>query len=116
MSTKTTQLDWRESRPQRAWELKQQSWKQEDIAAALRVMPSAVSEWLKREREQSVQGLRRYPAPDRQSRQSAEQLAQLPTLVTRGPSACGFPGQLWTYKRVAEVIRRTFGATYGVSA
>ena len=40
MSTKTTQLDWREGRRQRAWELKQQGWKQQDIAAALGVTPA----------------------------------------------------------------------------
>jgi hypothetical protein len=46
MSTKTPQLDWREwgeGRRRRAWELKQQGWKQQDIAAALGVTPGAVS-------------------------------------------------------------------------
>jgi hypothetical protein len=33
MSTKTTQLDWREGRRRRAWELHDQGWKQQDIAA-----------------------------------------------------------------------------------
>ena len=57
-------------------------------------------------------GLRRHPAPGRQPRLSAEQRAQLPALVERGPEAYGFRGQVWTCKRVAEVIRRTFGVTY----
>jgi transposase len=112
MKTKMTQLDWREGRRQRAWELKEQGWKQQDIAAALGVTAGAVSQWLKRGREQGVDGLRRHPAPGRQSRLSAEQLAQLPTLVERGAEAYGFRGQVWTCKRVAEVIRRTFGVTY----
>jgi transposase len=112
MKTKTTQLDWREGRRQRAWELKAQGWKQQDIAAALGVTPGAVSQWLKRGREQGVEGLRRHPAPGRQPRLSAEQRAQLPALVDRGPEAYGFRGQVWTCKRVAEVIRRTFGVSY----
>ncbi|MGZ3668207.1 MAG: IS630 family transposase [Ktedonobacterales bacterium] len=112
MKTKTTQLDWREGRRRRAWELKQQGWKQQAIAAALGVTPGAVSQWLKRGREQGVDGLRRHPAPGRQPRLSAEQIAQLPALVERGPQAYGFRGQVWTCKRVAEVIRRTFGVTY----
>jgi transposase len=111
MSTKTTQLDWREGRRQRAWELKAHGWKQQDIAAALGVTPGAVSQWLKRGREQGVDGLRRHPAPGRQPRLSAEQLAQLPALVERGPEAYGCRGQVWTGKRVAEVIRRMFGVT-----
>src|SRR5207244_1537612 len=112
MSTKTTQLDWREGRRRRAWELKQHGWKQQDIAAALGVTPGAVSQWLTRGREQGVEGLRRHPAPGRQARLTSEQLAQLPALLERGAEAYGFRGQLWTCRRVAEVIRRTFDVTY----
>lgn len=112
MKTKTAQLNWREGRRQRAWELKEQGWKQQDIAAALGVTAGAVSQWLKRAREHGVEALRRHPAPGRQPRLTAEQLAQLPALVERGPEAYGFRGQVWTCKRVAEVIRRTFGVTY----
>src|SRR5215469_12349155 len=112
MKTKTAQLDWREGRRRRAWELKEQGWKQQDIAAALGVTPGAVSQWLKRGREQGVEGLRRHPAPGRQPRLSPEQLAELPALVEAGAEAYGFRGQVWTCQRVAEVIRRTFGVTY----
>ena len=113
MSTKTGQLDWREGRRRRAWELKEAGWKQQDIAAALGVTPGAVSQWLKRAREQGgVEALRRHPAPGRQSRLTAEQLAQLPALLTPGPEAYGFRGQIWTCRRVGEVIRRAFGVAY----
>ncbi|MGH7490333.1 MAG: winged helix-turn-helix domain-containing protein, partial [bacterium] len=71
-----------------------------------------VSQWLKRACEQGVEGLRRHPAPGRQPRLSAEQLAQLPALVERGAEAYGFRGQVWTCQRIAEVIRRTFGVSY----
>src|SRR5579859_1646227 len=112
MSTQTAQFDWREGRRRRAWELKHQGWKQQDIAAALGVTPGAVSQWLKRAREAGVDALRRHPAPGRQSRLTTEQLAGVPTLLERGAEAYGFRGQVWTCKRVAEVIRRTFGVTY----
>ena len=112
MSTKESQLDWREGRRRRAWELKHQGWKQQDIAASVGVTPGAVSQWLKRGREQGIEGLRRHPAPGRQPRLTPEQLTQLPALVERGAVAYGFRGQIWTCQRVAEVIRRTFGVTY----
>src|SRR5262249_31259980 len=112
MSMKTPQLDWREGRRRRAWELKQTGWKQQDIAAALGVTTGAVSQWLKRGREQGVEGLCRHPAPGPTPKLSAAQLAQLPTLLERGAEAYGFRGQVWTCKRVAEVIRHTFGVTY----
>ena len=112
MSRTTTRLDWREGRRRRAWELKEQGWKQSAIAAALGVTPGAVSQWLTRARQDGVEALRRHPAPGPTPRLSAEQLAQLPVLLERGPEAYGFRGQVWTCKRVAEVIRRTFGVTY----
>jgi transposase len=112
MSTKTPQLDWREGRRRRAWELKQQGWKQQDIAAALGVTGGAVSQWLKRGREQGVEGLRRHPAPGPTPKLSAAQVAQLPTLLEPGAEAYGFRGQVWTCRRVADVIRRIFGVTY----
>jgi transposase len=113
MSTKTPQLDWREGRRRRAWELKQAGWNQQDIAAALGVTPGAISQWLKRAWEAGgPEALRRHPAPGRQPRRAREQLAQLPALLTPGAEAYGFRGQVWTCKRVAEVIRRTFGVTY----
>ena len=113
MNTKTTQLDWREGRRRRAWELLHEGWKQQDIAAALGVTPGAVSQWLKRAREAGgPEALRRHPAPGRQPRLTPEQLAQVPTLLERGAEAYGFRGQVWTCKRVAEVIRRTFGVVY----
>jgi transposase len=112
MSTKTAPLDWREGRRRRAWELKAAGWKQQDIAAALGVTPGAVSQWLTRAREQGVEALRRQPAPGPTPKLSAGQLAQRPALLERGAEAYGFRGQVWTCRRVAEVIRRTFGVVY----
>lgn len=112
MSTQTSQLDWREGRRRRAWQLKQQGWKQQDIAAALGVTPGAVSQWLKRGRERGEEGLRRHPAPGPTPKLSPAQLAQLLALLERAAEAYGFRGQVWTCKRIAEVIRHTFGVTY----
>jgi transposase len=112
MSKNTTQLDWREGRRRRAWELKQHGWKQRAIADALGVTPGAVSQWLKRARAQGVDALRRHPAPGPQPKLTAAQRAQIPALLERGAEAYGFRGQVWTCRRVAEVIRRTFGVAY----
>ena len=112
MYSDTAWLDWREGGRRRAWELKEQGWKQHDIAAALGVTPGAVSQWLSRARQQGVEALRRHPAASPTPRLSAEQRAQIPGLIARGAEAYGFRGQIWTCKRVAEVIRRTFGVTY----
>jgi hypothetical protein len=72
------------------------------------VTPGAVSQWLKRARDEGVEALRRHPAPGPRAKLAAEQLAQIPALLARGPEAYGLRGQRWTCKRVAEVIWRAF--------
>jgi transposase len=102
--------DWREERRKRAWELKQAGWKQRAIAAALGVSAGAVSQWMKRAREGGgAAALRRRPPPGVRPRMTAEQQAQVPDVLARGAEAYGFRGDVWTAKRVAEVIGRTFG-------
>jgi Transposase and inactivated derivatives len=104
--------DWREERRKRAWALKQQRWQQKDIAAALGVSESAVSQWCTRAREQGVEALAHRPPPGVAPRLSVEQRAQLPALLARGAPAYGYTGDVWTTKRVAEVIEHTFGVRY----
>jgi len=100
-----------EARRFRAWELKQQGWKQCAIAQALGVTPGAVSQWLKRASEQGVESRRRRVGSGRPSRLRARQRAELPRFLAQGAEAYGFRGALWTRDRVAEVIRREFGVT-----
>ena len=104
--------DWKEGRRRRAWELKGQGWKQKDIAAALGVSEGAVSQWIKRGREGGVEALRRHVAPGSPPKLSAEQRAQLPGVLKRGAEAYGYRGDVWTTKRVAEVIKREFAVSY----
>ena len=104
--------DWREGRRLRAWELKQKGWKQQDIADALGVTKGAVSQWMKRGREGGLQGLKRKPPPGVAPRLNEEQRAHLKEVLLQGAEAYGFRGEVWTCKRVAEVIRKEFGISY----
>lgn len=104
--------NWREGRRLRALELKERGWKQTQIADALGVTEGAVSQWMKRAREEGVQGLRHKPPPGATPRLSEQQRAQLPELLARGAQAHGFRGEAWTCERVAKVIRRKFGVSY----
>jgi transposase len=103
--------DWREGRRLRAWEFKRAGWKQQ-IADALGVGKGAVSQWMKRGREGSVEGLRCSIAPGATPRLSQEERARLPELLARVAPAHGFRGDVWTCERVAEVIRKEFGVSY----
>ena len=111
MKTEKTQLDWLEGRRRRAWELKQQGWKQQDIATALGVTKGAVSQWMRRAREGGVEALRRHPPTGPSTKLTRSQLAHLPSLLEPGAEASGYRGDVWTTKRVAEVIWRPFGVS-----
>jgi transposase len=104
--------DWREARRYRAWDLKQQGWKQTAIATALGVSNGAVSQWLKCGREQGVEALKAHPSKGPAPRLTAAQKAEIPTLLAQGAEAHGFRGDVWTARRVAEVVYRTFGVRY----
>ncbi len=96
----------------RAWELHTEGWSGKDIATALRVSAGAVSGWLKRARASGVEALRRHPAPGPTPKLTAEQRARLPDLLAQGAEAYGFVGDVWTTRRVAAVIKQTFGIRY----
>src|ERR671922_1357736 len=104
--------NWREGRRLRALELKEQGWKQTQIADALGVTEGAVSQWMKRAREEGMEGLRHKPPPGATPRLSEDERARLPELLAQGAQAHGFRGDVWTCERVAIVIRKEFGVSY----
>jgi transposase len=105
--------DWREGRRLRAWELKQEGWNQREIARALGVTEGAVSQWMKRARQEGgVEGLRKRTSPGAPPRLSENQRVQLKDLLAQGAPAHGFRGDVWTWARVANMIRKEFGVSY----
>jgi len=114
METKTggPPRDWREGRRLRALELHEQGWLGKEIAEALGVTAGAISQWLRRGREGGREALRSHPPPGPTPKLTVEQRAQLPALLSKGAEVFDFVGDVWTAKRVAGVIKRTFGVSY----
>ena len=103
--------DWREARRFRAFELKQKGWRQTEIAEALGVSDSSVSLWMRKAREGGKEALKTKPRSGRPPKLSEEQRSEkLPSLLEKGPEHFGFRGDVWTRKRVREVIKEEFGA------
>ncbi len=111
-----TASDWREGRRLRALELYRQGWKQKHIAEALGVTCGAVSQWVKRIREvpdeSAVEVLRRRKPTGAPSHLSASQRQELSLLLARGARTWGYHSDIWTYRRVADVIERAYGVRY----
>ena len=72
----------------------------------------AVSQWLKRGREQGVEILNAHPGKGATPRLTPEQSDQMAALVAKGAEAYGFRGNVWSAGRVAKVIEWTFGIKY----
>jgi len=97
----------------RALELHQQGWIQRRIAAALGATEGTVSRWLatarRGGREARASHLdRRGVAP----RLTPEQVHLIPDFLGHGAEAYGFRGEVWTWGRVAGVIRAEFDVSY----
>lgn len=108
----TSPQNWREERRMQAWKRHEKGWKQKDIAEALGVSEGAVSQWLKKAREQGVEALKHKSPPGSPPKLSKEQQAQLPALLEQGAEAFGFRAQVWTTERVAHMIKQQFGVSY----
>ncbi len=104
--------DWREARRRQAWELKQQGWRQKEIAEALGVSEGAVSQWFKRVAQEGEEALARHPPPGPTPKLTEEQRQQIPQLLAQGAEAHGFRGDVWTSGRIRDVIARQFGVRY----
>lgn len=104
--------NWREIRRFRAWALYQDGWAQCTIAEALGVTPGAVSQWLKRARNEGETALRHHKGTGRPPGLDPAQKAQLVELLREGAHALGFRGNVWHCGRVAQLIERAFGVRY----
>ncbi len=112
MKSSHTPKDWREGRRLRGWELHQQGWNQGEIAAALGVSQSAVSQWIARGRAGGTEALHTQKSPGAPARLSSAQHVRLLALLSAGAEAAGFVGEVWTQSRVARLIKREFGVSY----
>lgn len=84
--------NWREGMRLRAFELKKRSWKQTEIADPLGVTEGTVSQWMKRAREQGVEGLRHKSPPGATPRLSDSERARRARLPSARPPKPSVPG------------------------
>ena len=96
----------------RAADLFEQGVRPAEIARQLGVCHQIVSDWRNAWRRSGRDGLRGAGRAGRLPKLSPEQLAQVENALIQGAAANGYPNDLWTLPRVAEVIERLSGVSY----
>jgi len=96
----------------RAVQLVMRGQSQASVAAALGVHAVTVAKWMARHRRDGDAGLAAKPTPGRPRYLSSAQDRQVRRWLAQKPTAHGFPTDLWTARRVAELIRRKFGIAF----
>jgi transposase len=87
-----------------------EGWKQKDVAAFLGVTERAVRGWVAAHREAGDEGLKGRPHPGAKPKLSARREKSVLSWLAKSPLAFGYKTDLWTTRRLAEVIAKRFGA------
>lgn len=101
-----------ERRRLRAIELLKEGLTPVEVAQRVGVDRRSVRRWKAAHRQGGRQALRSQPAPGRPPKLAPEAKEQLEEVLLAGAKSAGFPTDLWTCRRVAEVIADQFAVHY----
>src|SRR5687767_13589211 len=101
-----------EARRRRAVDLLGNGKSNTEVARLIGVDVSSVKRWKRAAAEGGTKALAAKPNRGRPPRLTPEQKQELAQIVRAGPLAAGFRTNLWTCRRVRQVIRERFGVQY----
>jgi transposase len=101
-----------EARRRKAVALLQDGKSNTEVARLVGADLSSVKRWKRAVAAGGLTVLAAKPNRGRSPKLSSAQRQELAAIVRAGPMAAGFRTDLWTCKRVAEVIRQRFGVEY----
>jgi transposase len=87
-------------------------WKRADVADFLGVHPETVAEWVRAHRAGGDNALAARPHPGRKPFLTADQERQVLGWLAGPPTEHGFRTELWTARRVADLIHRRLGVRF----
>ncbi len=98
-----------EKRRLEALELLADGISQSEIARRLDVSRQAVSKWVTAKRDGGMKALASKGKPGRKTAPSSSEMKKIEAALLKGPVKNGYRNDLWTLRRVAEVIARVTG-------
>jgi len=103
-----------ERRRLRAISLLKAGYQPVEVARMLGVDRRSVRRWKAAFHKQGARAMKARPAPGRPLKLTDKQRKKLERYLLKGAQSVGFPTDLWTCSRVAELIETQFGVTYHV--
>ena len=85
------------------------------VAMTVGASLSSVVRWQQSYRSNGKRGLRVKPSPGRTPLLNQRQKERLARLLLQGPLEAGYTTNLWTLRRIGELIRREFGISYTIA-
>jgi transposase len=85
------------------------------VAAAVKSSVSSIVRWYQAFRRHGKKGLDAKPASGRPTRLTASQVATVERLLAAGAQKAGYATDLWTLRRVADLIEQRFDVHYGLT-
>ncbi|MCA1683814.1 MAG: winged helix-turn-helix domain-containing protein [Actinobacteria bacterium] len=89
-----------------------EGWKRRDVAAFLGVHPETVAEWVRAHAGGGDAALAAKPHPGRKPFLTPDQEKRVLGWLADPPTKHGFRTDLWTARRVTELIRKRLGVEY----
>jgi transposase len=111
MMTKGTPAEWARRRRLAVQRLRL-GYTQQEVANFFDVHPRSVQRWMQAYREGGMAGLKAKPHRGRPPRLSSQEERQVLQWFRRSPREFGFPTDLWSAPRVADLIQRQFGKKF----
>jgi transposase len=84
----------------------------DEVAEVVGASEVSVRRWRRAVEKGGLEALKAKPHPGRKPRLSAKQKRQLLKILLAGPRKAGYPTDLWTCRRVAEVVAKKFHVEY----
>lgn len=97
----------------KAGKLFRKSIPQADIARKFGVTPAAVNYWHKDWQKKGINGLKSKGHPGFSSKLTDEKRVLFKKAVLKGPLSFGFETNLWTLSRLASVMKKIAGVSFG---
>jgi len=101
-----------EQRRLRAIAIVEEGHSQREAARRVKVHERTVRKWVNAFRRRGKAGVAARPTPGRPRRLGRDALSKLERVLLKGAQASGYATELWTARRVAEVVKKECGVTY----